>query len=400
MKEVMQGNVEVELDDELALMDEAESKTSSDDIEDNVLRSIEQKDEKSKEKGQLLNEALNQGLSAFNPDIMFQNLTKNYSMARKIYGETLIRLISGYNPEYIKRNIRIPEFKRELKKKLNDNVEALKDEKLVKRDRTISEEGLKLASIVMFSEELDNIIPKGSFGEKIHKKVSHYGERAGTRAYRKGDRYKDIEIKQSLKTAIRRGHKRIIEEDLRTSERESKGQAYIVYAIDASGSMKGKKIEMCKKAGIALAYKAITAKDKVGLIVFGSEVKEEVYPTDDFPFILQEITKVKASKQTDFKGMLHKALEMFPSGDITKHLIVLTDAMPTVGRDPIKDSLKEIAKIKNSGITVSLMGINLDSEAANFASKFVQIGEGRLYLVREPENMDKLVLEDYYSVSS
>jgi Mg-chelatase subunit ChlD len=171
-----------------------------------------------------------------------------------------------------------------------------------------------------------------------------------------------------------------------------------VYAIDASGSMKGKKIEMSKKAGIALAYKAIQSKDKVGLIVFGSEIKEEIMPTEDFPMLLKEITKIKASRQTDFKGMLKSSITMFPRGNFTKHLIVLTDAMPTVGEDPKKETLKEISKIRNAGITVSLIGMSLDKHAKEFAQQFVEIGEGKLYLVRELENLDKIILEDYYSV--
>ena len=319
-------------------------------------------------------------------------------MAKKIYGETLIRLVSGYNPSYIERNIKIPEFKKELKKKLDENIESLKEDKLLKRDYSISESGLKLASLIMYAEELDNIIPKGVFGEKVHKKSSHYGSRAAIRDFRKGDRYKDIDVRMSVKMAVRRGHRKITDKDLRTSVRHSKGQAYIVYALDASGSMKGKKIEMCKKSGIALAYKALEAKDKVGLIVFGSEVREEIYPTSDFSLLLKEITRIKASRQTDFSKMLHKSLEMFPAGKITKHLVVLTDAMPTVGADPEKDSLKEISLIKNAGITVSLIGINLDSKAASFAEKMVEIGEGKLYMVREVAELDKIVLEDYYSV--
>lgn len=394
----MQGNeYEVKIE-EVDEAEEVSSKSSSDEIEDSVLKSIAQNDEKTKDEGTLLAEAFNQGISAFNPDIMFENMVNNYSMAKKIYGDTLIRLISGYNSEYIERNIKIPEFKRELKKKLTENIEELKEEKLLKRDYTISEKGLKLASLIMYTEELDQIIPKGVFGEKVSKKVSHYGSRGDTRPYKKGDRYKDIEMKQSLKMAIRRGHKKVLKSDLRTSERQSKGQAHIIYAIDASGSMKGKKIEMSKKAGIALAYKAINAKDKVGLIVFGSEIEEKIAPTDDFTLLLREITRIRATKQTDFKGMLRASLELFPSGDFTKHLIVLTDAMPTVGNDPEKDSLREISWIRSAGITVSLVGINLDDKSKEFAEKLVEIGEGRLYVVRQTEELDKIVLEDYYSV--
>lgn len=390
------SDYEVKIDD-LQEMDQLDGSLAKD-MDDKLLHSVMQKDKKAKDEGQLIAEAANQGLSAFNPDIMFENIVSNYAMAKKVYGETLVRLISGYNEDYIKRNIKIPEFKRELKKKIEEKIKEMKDEKLLKNDGTISEKGMQLASIILYTQELDNIVPKGMFGEKISKKSSHYGERGDTRNYKKGDRYKDIEVKQSLRLAIKRGHNEVRTDDLKISHRESRGQAYIVYAIDASGSMKGKKIEMCKKAGIALAYKAIEAKDKVGLIVFGSEIREEITPTDDFAQLLKEITKIKASKQTDFKGMLRAALELFPAGEYTKHLLILTDAMPTTGENPEEESLKEVAMIKSAGITVSLIGINIDETAAKFAERLVEIGEGKLYIVREVEELDKIVLEDYYSV--
>lgn len=399
MKEMIHGSEDYEVQiDELQEMNNLSGSTSKEDIDDKLLRSVMQKDKKSEDQGNLLAEAANMGISAFNPDVMFENIVSNYSMAKKVYGEALIRLISGYNSDYIKRNIKIPEFKRELKKKIEEMIAEMKEDKFLKSDYSISEKGLQLASLIMYTQELDNIIPKGVFGEKTSKKASHYGDREDTRLFRKGDRYKDIEIKQSLKLAIKRGHKEVSKDDLKISERQSRGQAYIIYAIDASGSMKGKKIEMCKKAGIALAYKAIDAKDKVGLIVFGSEVKEEIEPTDDFFRLLKEIAKIRASKQTDFKGMLEKALELFPMGNYTKHLIILTDAAPTVGEEPEKESLREVSMIRHAGITVSLIGINLDETTAKFAERLVEIGEGRLYIVKEVEELDKIVLEDYYSV--
>jgi len=395
---VVKGSFDVEIE-EIAEAEEIDSKNSDEAIEDKLLKSVMQKDEKSMEYGELIEESINQGINAFHPDVMFENLVNNYSMAKKMYGEALIKLISGYNPSYIEKNINIPEFKRDLKKKIEDKIQELKDEKMLTRDNSISEKGMKLSSLIMYTQELEHLIPKGVFGEKVHKKAAHYGERGEPRRYKAGDRYKDIAMKESLKLALRRGHKEIKREDLKTSERQSKGQAFIVYALDASGSMKGKKIEMCKKAGIALAYKAIQMKDKVGILVFGSEIKEEIPPTDDFPLLLESLARIKASRQTDFKEMLKSALHVFPAGDYTKHLIILTDAMPTVGDDPEKESLEQVSRIRNAGITVSLIGINIDDKAKTFAEKVVEIGNGRMYIVRELEEVDTIILEDYSEMS-
>lgn len=366
--------------------------------EDKLMKSVLKNDRETIDDGKLIAEAVNQGLSSFTPDMAFENITKNFSIAKHIYGDSLIRLLAGYNPSYISRNLGIPEFRRELKQKIEENIEKLKDREVLNSDGSISDKGIALASLVMYTEELEHLMPKGILGQKVHKKASHYGDKENVRDYKKQDRYRDIAVKKAVRLAIRRGHKKVHEEDLKTFERQSKGSVYVVYGIDASGSMKGKKIEAAKKAGIALAYKAITSKDKAGMVVFGTDIKDVVEPTSDFSHILRKITAVRASMQTDFTAMLKKAVEIFPSEKATKHLVILTDAMPTVGEKPEEETMEQVSAARSSGITISIVGINLEKKGKKLAEKIVQLGEGRLYVVKNLENIDRIILEDYYSV--
>ena len=363
-----------------------------------LMHSVLENDKETIEKGKLIRDSINQGLDTFTPDLIYQQLVKNYSMAKHIFGPSLLKLATGYNPDYIEKNINIPEFQKELRFRIQKNIEKLKEEGLLDRDSEISEKGIELASLVMYFEELDKITPKGILGGKIHKKASIYGGKEDIRTYKKSDRYKDIAIKKSVKLAIRRGHKKLHEKDLKVFERQSKGQSYIVYALDASGSMKGSKIDACKRAGIALAYKAIDEKDKVGLIVFGSEIKTIVEPTQDFSYLLKNITSAKASRETDLAVSLRKSIELFPNDNITKHLILITDALPTIGKEPEQETLQEVSIARNKGITISLIGINLNEKGKKLAKKITELGEGKLYIVKNIENIDKIVLEDYYGI--
>lgn len=383
---------------ELSKAEELSGKLAFQQLEDKFMHSVLENDKKIIDSGKLISDAINQGMSSFTPDMMFEQLVKNYTLAKQIYGESIIRLVSGYEPDYVKKNIGIPEFQRELKEKIQQKVQELKDEGLVNKDDSISEKGVELASLVLYFEELDKIVPKGVIGEKISKRAFVYGDKENARLYKKGDRYRDIALKKSVKLAIRRSHKNFDNKDLQVYEKQNKGQTYVIYALDASGSMKGKKIEACKKAGIALAYKAINERDKVGLIVFGSEVKEIIEPTLDFTMLLKEITKIRASKETDIVSTLRKSIELFPSDEMTKHLILLTDALPTKGDEPEKSTLEEVSIAKSKGITISLIGINLDEKGKKLAEKISQLGEGRLYVVRSLENVDQIVLEDYYGI--
>jgi Mg-chelatase subunit ChlD len=89
---------------------------------------------------------------------------------------------------------------------------------------------------------------------------------------------------------------------------------------------------------------------------------------------------------------------LFPShDDATKYLLLLTDAMPTIGDDPSKATLDAVEKAVAADITVSLIGIQLDKKAEDFAQKIVDLGKGRLYIVKNLEEMDRIVLLDYYS---
>jgi Mg-chelatase subunit ChlD len=71
--------------------------------------------------------------------------------------------------------------------------------------------------------------------------------------------------------------------------------------------------------------------------------------------------------------------------------------MPTIGDDPKKEVLKEISKLRELGINVSLIGINLDEESEELSKEIANIGKGRFFVVRDIEELDTIILDDYYS---
>ncbi len=382
---------------EISQAEAAEGKLHKQYTEDKLMNSVLAGDKKTVEHAEMIQEATNKGIGAFTPDMMFASMTKNFSIAKQIFGDKLLRLLTGYDPNYIEKNLKIPEFRKELQKAVYENIGQMKDENLLDSEGVITDKGAELGALVLV-KELDKFVTKDKMGEKVNKQVRHYGEKAGTRNYRKGDRYKDINIKRSVHMAIRRAHKTLMVHDLMTSEREGRGKVSVIFALDASASMKGKKLETSKKAGIALAYKAIQDKDDVGLVVFGSEIKSAIPPTRDFSSLLNAISHIRASKQTDFAAMIAKSVELFPATKETKHLILLTDALPTVGKDPEKETLQAVSTARSAGITISLVGIQLDKEGINLARQITKIGEGRLSLAKDLNNVGSIVLEDYYAV--
>lgn len=364
---------------------------------ESLMNSLLEDDSQTKDEGQLLQEMTNQGLSSFVPDMMFEQMVSSYKTAKQIYGESMLRQLTGYDPDVIQKNIKIPEFKRELKEKMKKTLQNMRRKKLLNKDNTISKQGKWLSAITLLKEELKDMETKGLIGKKLNKKRSHYGEKLDIKNYVKGDRYKDLALKQSIKNSIRRGHSKLMKEDLKTFTRQSKGKISIIYGIDCSGSMKGDKLTMSKKAGLALAYTAIRGKDEVGMIVFGKEINSKINPTTNFQVILDGISDIKATDETDLALTIKTAINMFPNSNITKHLILLTDALPTVGDDPIKATMEAANRAKAAGITISFIGIQLDQKGKELADKITRITDGKLYMVKDVNQLDRVVITDYYS---
>jgi len=369
----------------------------SEDKDDKLMNSVVQGDKDAVDDAKLMEESINNNMGSFIPDLLMQQMVQNYKTVKQLYGDTIMRLLSSYDSNYIEKNIKIPEFQRELQKSISNKINELKRKKLIDQDGTINKRGEKIASLILCIEELDNLKSKGNFGERINKRKNPYGIKDEVKPYRKGDRYSDIALKKSVTLAIKRGHSKLQKEDLISFERKSKGSINIIYGLDASGSMKGNKIKAAKKAGVALAYKAISEKNKVGLLVFETEIKDSLEPTNNFPQLLEKISAVRATKQTDFISMIRKSIQLFPpENNSTKHLVLLTDAMPTVGDNPEKDTLEAVSEAAATGITISLVGIGIEKKNESLAKKIVEIGNGKFHRVKNLDNLDSVVLEDYY----
>ena len=114
---------------------------------------------------------------------------------------------------------------------------------------------------------------------------------------------------------------------------------------------------------------------------------------------MQEIARIRALEQTDIAATIRKASEMFERGspEAKKHLIIITDVLPTTGEEPEKNTLEAVSETAASGVTVSVIGISPDEKAKDLAEKIAEVGKGRFIVARNLEDVDVLVLEDYYA---
>ena len=393
-KNVEESNAKAE---QSSKIEEAKGSLKKNFNENKLMSSVLDNDKELIDDGKLISDAINNSLGSFSPELMFEKLSKNFSIAKQIFGEKLLRELTGYDSEYLSKNMAIPEFRKEISNKIKHRFESMKKKGLVDKEYSITETGLFLSSVVLLKEELDKFKAKGLTGNIFHKKRSFYGEPFDNEKYARQS-YRNLDIRATIKTAIKRMHRTIDVSDFKAFSRNAKGKSYVVFGLDSSGSMKGNKIADCKKAGVALAHNAIERKDNVGIIVFGKDVSLAIKPTQDFSYILKSIAKIKASQQTNIANTIERAISMFPRTDATKHLVLITDAMPTFGENPKEKALSAASAARDNDITISIVGINLNKEGKEFAEKLVAIGNGKLYRTESSDNLDILILDDYYSL--
>ncbi len=360
---------------------------------DKLPGSLAETDKKKVENAGIISDMVNHSVG-FTPDLAFENLVKDYASAKKLYGPTLIRKLTGFTEEHLLRNIRLPEFRRELKGVLEKKMEEMMEEGLLDREGQVTEEGYELSAAVLYLEELESLRSRG-YGDKLARKISPYGERSGQKSYARGDPYRDIGIRSSIKKAARRARTSLSKDDLVVFRMKDKSSARIVYAIDNSGSMRGRKIEMAKRAGFALMYQAIENRDKIGLVTFRSDIAESIPPSDDFRYLATVLSKARAFKETDIAKAIRESIALLSKETFTRHIVLITDAMPTVGSDPFQQTLEEAAAAYGRGITISVVGIQLTEKGIELAKKIAETSGGRFYIVRDLEDMDIIVLDDY-----
>ncbi|MGV8162716.1 MAG: vWA domain-containing protein [Candidatus Nanoarchaeia archaeon] len=385
---------------EKSAADELSGKMRKDNRDDKLMHTQVEVDKDRIDKARVLSDAINNNVSSFSPDLTFEQFVNNYSSAKKLFGETLVRELTGYDSSVVEKSMRVPEFKRELKERIKQNIDRLKQEGLLDKEGFITDMGYDFAALSMLSDELEKLEGKGFMGENVSKQKSFVGDVQDYRAFRTSDRYKSISLKQTIKKAIRRKHDTIVREDLVSADHESKGRLEVIYALDNSGSMKGEKIGVAKKAGLALMYKAISNGDRAGLIVFGSKVQQVVSPTKDFSSLFKELMRIKTSGETDIAACIESSVRLFSRTAKTKHVVLITDALQTLGKMPEKEVLESISNAADIGITFTVVGIGLNKEGARLAKKIADVSKGSLYEVKSLDNLDQIVVEDYYKARS
>jgi Ca-activated chloride channel family protein len=185
-------------------------------------------------------------------------------------------------------------------------------------------------------------------------------------------------------------------------ERKSIAEKNIVFILDISGSMTGKKIEQAKNA-LSFCMNNLNKKDHYSVISFSNsaEVLIENHSAADENTLKADINKISAFDAdggTNLDQALGMSLKILQHGK-PNYLILLTDGLPTVGvRNPdeiIKNfgkNLKENARLFCFGVGNDVDAFLLDKLASDF--------RGSSNFVRENENLENEVSAFFEKISN
>ena len=230
-----------------------------------------------------------------------------------------------------------------------------------------------------------------TFGEKKGEIKSNAGQPVDFEKFNH-HRFKQIDIRKSIKMAVRHKHDVVEKNDLVANVLKKKSLTNLFILLDSSGSMIGRKMYLAKRASIALAYKAINDKNKVGFIGFNESIVSKVSLTDSFSMIVSEIVKLKPKGQTNISLAISEAIKELSGLQGIKHIILISDLLESFNDVEV---VSKASLAKSLGITISLVTTNVEEKGKTMSNQIVEISRGKYYHLRINNSLENVVLEDY-----
>lgn len=351
-----------------------------------------------KDEAEMLSEMTNRDIGYLNPNHLSRIILADVYSAEKSFGRKVIEMMTGANVRQLQRMQGNFRFRSKLVAAINEKMKRLTREGLMDEDG-LTKKGVELIALNAFFEEIETI-GELKFGEHEGKKRGGDGDIVEIRPYHKGDGYKAIDVRATMRVVAKRGHERIIREDLRSSERTRSISVDFSYVLDSSGSMKGTKMDAVKKAALALAYMGMQEGDRVSVVSFNKDAKLLVPLSNDIMQIARSIMPIKPGRGTDLAKALREARFSLQESKKDKHIIIISDAIPTEGIKPVEAALEEASITASEGVTISIIGIDLDPDGKKIAQQIAGIGDGTFYHIDDPNEIHGVILEEHAKVAA
>ncbi len=175
----------------------------------------------------------------------------------------------------------------------------------------------------------------------------------------------------------------------------------VVFVLDVSGSMAGKKIEQAK-AALEFCLRRLNPGDRFNVITFATAVDaftEGVVPRTDANLdrALRFVSEIKARGGTAIDKALETALETGRS-DNPQMIIFLTDGEPTVGQTDVGGILANVKEWNDEGMRIFPFGVGYDVNT-HLLDGLSSGNKGTVAYVKPEEDIEATVAGFYTKVS-
>jgi len=206
----------------------------------------------------------------------------------------------------------------------------------------------------------------------------------------------DVDAAASVRAAAARGSDRVEPRDLRQSVRSGSASALVVFAVDASASMRGP-MRAAKGVALDLLRDAYERRDEVAVVAFAGEDADVVLPpTDSVGLAARHLKSLPTGDRTPLPAGLRTAGEVLARADPDAAVVVVvTDGRANAGTDaPTGDTRAAASALADRDAEVLVVDAgDDDGDRGSLVDDVVRASEGeRVPLAAlTPERIDGAV---------
>jgi len=344
--------------------------------------------------------------------------------ARRVYEDIVRRMRDPALLEYAGRNMfraRVYPIPARGEKRIQlSYTEILKAEKdLVRYAYPLNTERFSLRPLeeVSISVKINSAVPLSNVYSPSHKVSVHKEKEGQARVSFEGKNIKpdkdfilyysfskdDIGLSFMNWQDLNEGYFMLLASPSYVSQKEKVLNKNLIFAVDSSGSMSGKKITQAKEA-VRFVINHLDERDKFSLIDFDDGVslfspQLVSAAVENREKALRFVDEIEDSGGTNINEALLQALKMVEPGERPNYILFLTDGLPTVGITGTAEILKNasLANAQRARIFVFGVGYDVNTELLDRVSSE---NRGTSVYVGEDEDLEVAVSSYYEKISS
>lgn len=188
---------------------------------------------------------------------------------------------------------------------------------------------------------------------------------------------RDIDAATSVRAAAKRGSNRVTSRDLRRSVRSGRASALVVFAVDASASMRPA-MRTAKGVTLSLLQNAYEQRDRVAFVAFaGDDAEVLLPPTDSVTLASRHLKELPTGDRTPLPAGLRTTGQVIERANPATSIVVLiTDGRANVASESPTEETRTAARTLGENAHVVVVDANENENRASLCRLIVTETDG------------------------